>query len=282
MTERIALIADIHGNTPALRAVLDDVAQAGCSRLFMLGDIVNGLDPAGCIDLLRHSWPDAMGIKGNAEHYLLTPELDAFPWRNDSNYAEVITLIAWWRARLAPDHLAWLAALPETVAWDDVYCAHDSPLDRLFPARWHRPEVAPVYQELCYHAPGIASDLDDSQVLPLLAWMAEQSVTDVFCGHTHDPFCANFGDRRICNVGSVGLPLDGDPRAAWALVEEVPGQRRRVTIRRVAYPIDAMLSLADRMPDYPSFAQAGRRAAYKQMLANGMHWKRYTQGQMEF
>ena len=55
MTTKIALLSDIHGNSPALQAVLNDMRNQECTQVFMLGDIVNGVDPHGCIQLL-HDW----------------------------------------------------------------------------------------------------------------------------------------------------------------------------------------------------------------------------------
>jgi predicted phosphodiesterase len=271
---RTALVADIHGNSPALRAVLADVARHGCGRLLVLGDIVNGLDPAGCVDMLREAWPGLRGIRGNAEQYLLTPRLEAFPLRDDPRYAEVIRLAAWWRARLGPARMAWLAALPDVLIEEGMCLVHDTPLDRLFPERWWRPDVAPEYQEFCYHSPGLPPGQTEAQLGPLLDWMAGAGVSDVFCGHTHEAFSAELRGRRITNAGSAGLPLDGDPRAAWALVEEGAGGRR-VEIRRVAYDLGEAEALLEATPDYPSAADSGRRESYRQMLLRARHWRSF-------
>jgi predicted phosphodiesterase len=275
MVNRTALIADIHGNTPALRAVLDDVAHAGCDRLFMLGDIVNGLDPAGCINVLRQVRPDALAIKGNAEHYLLTDGLDEFPLRAQPMYAEVIDLVRWWRARLTEEQLGWLRDLPDVIRWGSACLVHDSPLDRLFPERRQLPGIAPQYQELCFHARGLTPDMSADQLQPTLQWMDEQNVSAVYCGHTHVPFLQQIGARRVCNIGSVGLPLDGDMRAAWVLLEHTTEGSGTATIRRVPYAIDEILALVEAVADYPGFAVAGRREAYGQMLRQGRHWRSF-------
>lgn len=274
MGERTALIADIHGNSPALRAVLDDIRAQGCKRLFVLGDIINGMDPGGCVDLLLE-WPGIAGIKGNAELYLLTPDLGEFPLRDQGFYVELIDLIEWWRSRLSAAQVAWLAELPEVIRWGASCLAHDSPLDRLFPERRWIPETDAKYQELRYHAPGIAADMAQAELQRLLDWMESEAITDIFCSHTHDPFYRIFGARRICNVGSVGLPLDGDPRATWALVEGQPDGTSSVTIRRLGYSIDAIQRIIDVTPSYPSFARPGMQAAYRQMLERGVHWRHF-------
>lgn len=274
MNQRTALIADIHGNSPALRTVLDDIRSQGCSQLFVLGDIINGLDPGGCVELLR-SWPAITGIKGNAEYYLLTPDLEDFPLRTQALYSEVIGLIHWWRSQLHDSQLAWLAQLSDLIIWENTCLVHDAPLDRLLPEQHYQQGIDQKYQELCYHARGLRADMEEEELQPILAWMEVEQISDVFSGHTHVPFQRMFGTRRICNIGSVGLPLDGDSRATWALVEDLPEGKRTVTLRRIEYPIDETLAIVERTPSYPTFAKPGMQAAYKTMLIHGRHWSRY-------
>ena len=78
MTTQVALLSDVHGNSPALQAVLNDIRSQGCTKVFMLGDIINGVDPHGCIQLLQE-WCETNAaeltcLKGNGEEYLLTPD----------------------------------------------------------------------------------------------------------------------------------------------------------------------------------------------------------------
>jgi predicted phosphodiesterase len=269
---RTALIADIHGNTPALRCVLDDVRAQGCQQLFMLGDIVNGLDPCGCIDLLLE-WPQVAGLKGNAELYLVTPNLEQFALREQPTFAELIQLVAWWRGELRPDQIAWVDALPETIRWGSSFLVHDSPIDRLFPHEHWNAAIAPEHQEFFYHSHGIPKDLRAGENPRILDWMRQEGISEIFCGHTHDPFCQSAGNLRVCNVGSVGLPLDGDPRAGWVLIEDHPTGQRQISIRRLEYPIDETIAMVDATPEYPGFARPGRQEAYRTMLRNGRYWK---------
>ena len=94
-------------------------------------------------------------IKGNAECYTFTPHLEALPWREERGNQTVIELVTWFRAHLAPTGLEWLESLPDMLLREGDCLAHDSPLDRLFPARWRRPGLADEYQEWFYHSPGI-------------------------------------------------------------------------------------------------------------------------------
>jgi len=266
---KTAVLSDIHGNLPALEAVLTAVDREGCSRLFFLGDIVNGADPHNCVALLQ-AWGQSAGrelycIQGNAEVYTLTPHLESLPRREERENQELIGLITWFREHLTLADLDWLESLPDVLVLEGACLAHDSPLDRLFPARWHLPGLADAYQDWFYHGPGIKKTLDGAPLEELLAWMDTRGVTSVFCGHTHEPFVRRLGLHLICNAGAVGLPLDGDPRSSWVLVDG------DVTIRRVAYDIDRALRLIDDN-DYPTLEDPAMRRAYKKMFQTGIHW----------
>ncbi len=278
---KAALLADIHGNSPALQAVLKDIRHHACSRVFVLGDIINGVDPHGCIELLR-KWSDTLDIdlaclKGNAEFYLLTPDLDALPRKNEPWNANLVQLIRWFQAHLSETDLEWIRSFSDFIRWNDAGLAHDSPVDRLSPQSWHIPGIELKYQEWFYHSPGIQPDMAEHQWQKLLGCMEEWNLQQVFCGHTHIPFCREFGRKRICNVGSVGAPLDGDPRAAWVMVEEWPAKEQTIeqtiTIRRVDYDIARIHQLIDQTPDYTDFRTPGTQEAYKKWLSSGVHWR---------
>jgi predicted phosphodiesterase len=203
---RTALLADIHGNSPALRAVLAEVERAGCTQLYVLGDIINGQDPTGCVNLLQSASVCTQSLRGNAEDYLLTPELEAFPKSHEPLYAYLIRLLEWWKKRLSPAQLSWLRSLPDTIRWNSACLAHDSPLDRLFKEQHFVQGIDAKYQELLFHSPGIYPETNTAQLEPLLNWMDTSGVSQVYIGHTHMPFIAWHGSRMLCNVGSVGQP----------------------------------------------------------------------------
>jgi len=276
---KVAVLADIHGNSPALQAVLEDIQHNECSQVFVLGDIINGVDPHGCIELLR-KWSDAQDIelaclKGNAEFYLLTPELEALPRKNEPFNAYLVQLIQWFRDHLSETDLEWIRSFPDFIRWNDAGLAHDSPVDRLSPQSWHIPNIELKYQEWFYHSPGIQSDMAEHKWQKLLDFMDEWNLEQVFCGHTHIPFYREFDRKLICNVGSVGAPLDGDPRASWVMVEELSTKEQTITIRRVDYDITRIHQLIDQTPDYPAFITLGIQEAYKKWLSSGVHWKVY-------
>src|SRR5258706_14685927 len=99
MSSKVAFLSDIHGNSPALQSVLDDMQREECTGVFMLGDIINGIDPHGCVQLLR-SWCDRnrvelASIKGNAEAYLVTSVRDLLIQQSDILVVDFLTLYQW-------------------------------------------------------------------------------------------------------------------------------------------------------------------------------------------
>lgn len=200
----LALLYDIHGNLPALEAVLADAQGAGADRFLLGGDYaLFGAWPRETIDRLE-ALPNAIWIRGNGER-----------WTADSGDAPdsepVPSAIAACAERLGDDRVHRLAALDEQAVIDGVRYCHGSPVSDV---RSFLPEPA-----------------DDEE--ELLAGVAERRL--VF-GHTHLPFCrrssAGSGEIELVNPGSVGMPFDGDPRTAYALVAPGGGE---IAHRRVEY-----------------------------------------------
>ena len=128
----------------------DQTGTIAGARSWVLGDIINGVDPHGCLDRL-HTWAGRQGvelvaIKGNAEEYTLTPDLDQFPLAKESFYPSLLLLLKWIRARLSSADLIWLHSLPEVIVWVDNLIVHDSPVDRL--TQVVPPGVDPRYEAL--------------------------------------------------------------------------------------------------------------------------------------
>lgn len=276
MPGKTAILSDPHGNSPALRAVLDDVHSAGCTKVFVLGDIINGVDPEGCLELLR-GWDGITCIKGNAESSVLTPDLDVFPLREDSFYPHVIRLVRWWGERIPEAYLGMLEAMPEHVIAKGACFVHDDPIDRFSPERVAVEGVDAKYWGLCYHARGIREKNLEARKNELLAFMESRGLTRLFFGHTHEPFARTMEGKLICNVGSAGMPLDGSPRPSWALCELGEGAGLDVEFRRVEYDIDETMLMIDALdPDCAFFGGGRTKETYKQMLKTGRHWKVHT------
>jgi diadenosine tetraphosphatase ApaH/serine/threonine PP2A family protein phosphatase len=237
---RYAILSDIHGNLEALDAVLAH-ADSRTDALLVLGDVVGyGADPAACLE--RVAGRAQAVVAGNHEHGvagLLDPA-----WFNDRARAA----LEWTQRTLDRDQLAWLRTRPLVVEVDDCTLVHASP-DR--PADWDYLVTADdgydvfgaFATRVCFvghsHRAG--------------AWSIGSS------GRAHDPRAREIeleaGRRYVINVGSVGQPRDGDPRACYALWDV---DDRRVSIERVPYDLatarDKILRaglprfLADRLP----------------------------------
>jgi diadenosine tetraphosphatase ApaH/serine/threonine PP2A family protein phosphatase len=216
-----AFISDIHGNLPALQAVLADIAGQAVSEIICLGDVVGyGGRPAECVDLLRERRIPC--LKGNHDAAVSDPaeleaagsEAMAFMWR-------------WTQDALGQDHLRWLAELPMVLDrphFQAVHAALHQPQDWNYVLTAADAALHFVHQvrPLCFvghtHRPAF--------------WVAgEESARDITSLETLD-----MNRRQLVNVGSVGQPRDRDERACYLLHR--PAQSD-VRWRRVPYDIAA-------------------------------------------
>lgn len=220
---RILLVADLHANWQALQAINEphDVCV-------FLGDLVDyGMEPAPCIEWVRRH--AHYSVRGNHDHGVAQNVLVS--GRTGFKYLSGVTRPVTRRLLSRPD-LDFLGQLPvsRTVTLDDTrfLFVHASPRDPL--DEYTAPDVAFWTRRL------------------------ERVEADVVCvGHTHHPYVLQVGQKLVINPGSVGQPRDGDPRAAYAVVED-----RRVELKRIAYPVEETVRTIDES-DLPDQA--------KQMLA---------------
>ena len=193
----LGLLYDVHGNLPALEAVLADAEALGVNRFLLGGDYAAfGAWPRETVDRLREL--DAEWIRGNVDRWTVDPHDAPDP---------VKPALAWCRRQLGEELASDLAQMRATRTHDDVLYCHASPhsdLDAFLPE----------------------PDLADEQRL--------EGVTarrGVF-GHIHLQFRREGPNGiELLNPGSVGIPLDGDNRPAWA-VARPDGS---VELRRVEY-----------------------------------------------
>jgi predicted phosphodiesterase len=211
----IALLYDVHGNVAALEAVLDDAGRQGADRWILGGDYaLFGPEPEETVALLRTLSP-AIWIRGNGERWTAQP--DAAP-----DNPVVPAAIEASREALGATLVDELGALPEQGLHEGTLYVHGSPVS----------DVRSFFPQ---------PDEDEPE---LLAGVEEPRV--VF-GHTHLPFRRISTTRGIelVNPGSVGLPFDGDQRAAYALIHP----DRRVEHRRLPYDHGASAArLRERWP----------------------------------
>jgi diadenosine tetraphosphatase ApaH/serine/threonine PP2A family protein phosphatase len=197
----LALLYDVHGNLPALEAVIADAEAAGADRWLLGGDYaLFGGWPADTVARLRELEP-ATWIRGNGERWTADP--DAAP-----DNPVVPGAIAAARQALGEDVVSDLAGLPADCTYEGTLVCHGSPPSDV---RSFLPEPAGDEEEL----------------------LEGVTAPRVLFGHTHLPFARTSAVRGIelVNPGSVGMPFDRDPRAAYALVHD----GWRVEHRRVEY-----------------------------------------------
>ena len=201
---RILVIADIHANWPALQ-----VLEEPHDLCFCLGDLVDyGLEPTPCIDWVRRR--AHYTIRGNHDHGVAqnVPVNGRAGFKYLSGVTRVLT-----RERLGPDDLRFLGSLPVTqaVTVDDArfFLVHATPRDPL--------------DEYAY------PDVD------FWARRLQNVDADVICvGHTHQPYVLQVNGKLVINPGSLGQPRDGDPRGAYAVIDD-----NRVELKRIEYPVEA-------------------------------------------
>jgi putative phosphoesterase len=201
---RIALISDVHGNLPALEAVLDEIARAGAEETFLLGDLLGHLGfPEETAALVRAR--RLIGVVGNIDLEVLRAG------RGKASRVHRITF-----ELISAETVRWVGALPWTRCMArggaTLLLTHGTPRS---PYEYFRPDTRP--EEL--------RELLGGANTRLLA-----------CGHTHLPVVVEIDGVLHVNPGSVGRPVDGDGRASYALVEF--GNSPRATVRRVAYDVE--------------------------------------------
>uniref|UniRef100_A0A7C4LNI8 Phosphoesterase n=1 Tax=Schlesneria paludicola TaxID=360056 RepID=A0A7C4LNI8_9PLAN len=203
---KILVLSDIHANWAALSAIRESFDVCLC-----LGDLVEyGVDPIPCIEWVRRHAHAA--IRGNHDHS--TVQRVPTPSGHGCRRLAASTREQHWRI-LQPQHFKFLARLPvtQTLHLDGktFYLVHATPRD-------------PMDEYLSNDPAGWRSRL------------AQIDADFVCVGHTHIPLHLELDRCQLINPGSIGQPRDGDPRAAYAVIEN-----GKVFFRRVEYDIDAVV-----------------------------------------
>lgn len=210
---RLAFLGDVHGNLPALEAVLLDLERQAPDAVFLLGDLINRCPwTVELLDLVRQlEWPSVQGNHDQVLSLLHTGEgWDGFQDRRR------FPNVHWTWEQLRPQDISFLRNLPE----DLLIEIEGAPGLRLFHGLPGNPFE------------GIVPGAEERQVAAEVALYDEQYIV---CGHTHQPLDRTVGTeapvpgrlsrqprpRRILNPGSIGMPYNGDPRAQYLLLDLV-------------------------------------------------------------
>jgi predicted phosphodiesterase len=236
---RVAVVSDVHGNLTALEAVIADLRARAPDLVVHGGDLaLMGPQPAEVIDRIRElGWP---GVVGNTDEVL---------WRDDERerlfaelprHAELLELIfdAYvpdTRERLGEERLAWLRGLPAEHRVGELAVVHAQPGDL-----WRAP----------------LPDAGDDELARVYGGL---DAPRVVYGHIHRPYARRVDGLTVANAGSVGLPFDRDPRAAYLLIDDgVP------EVVRVDYDVeDEVRALrASGHPDADRLAESRRTGRF--------------------
>jgi len=236
---RIAVVSDIHGNLPALEAVLRDLRDRAVDAVVNLGDSLSG--PLMALEtaqfLMAQAWPT---LAGNHERQMLRPG----PWSPSDGCA---------LAQLGDLERAWMAALPATARFQDLFLCHGTP-------------VSDLEDFLETVEPGGVRPATGPEIA---ARLGPEAAPVVLCGHTHVPRAVRTASGQlIVNPGSVGVPAlegqhpyphiveTGSPDARYAILEQRHGAWVPALLA-VPYEHRAMADLAAAR-DRPDWAQALR------------------------
>lgn len=215
---RLAIFSDIHGNLEALQRVLEKIADLQIDRVICLGDVVGyGADPNACVDVIQ----DVADVVLAGNHDWASVGLMSTEFFNPIP----LVAIQWTEETLGQAQANFLRSCPLTCDEGQVRYVHASPFE---PERWH-----------------YLSDLEDGR-----GALHKTHHRLCFVGHSHRAFiCSISGrdevvvegglslddsERYLVNVGSVGQPRDGDPRAAFAVWDQESGNLR---LHRVSYDV---------------------------------------------
>lgn len=229
---RIAALFDIHGNLPALEAVLHDVRQAGVDLVVVGGDVLPGPMPHESLGLLRALALPVRCIRGNGDRIVMESRAGEESPEVPAAFREVVR---WNAAQLTPSDVAFVSDWPVTF----------------------RQYVAGVGDVLFCHATP-RSDTEnftrltpEAHILPAFGGVAADVIV---CGHTHMQFDRTIGAHRVVNAGSVGMPF-GAPGACWLLLGA------RVELRHTSYDLDAAADriVATAYPQAQHFAEQNVR-----------------------
>lgn len=214
---KIAVISDIHGNLEALKTTLTYIQEENISTIICLGDVVGyGPHPNSCTELIREKC--RFCLMGNHDHAALG--LTNVAYFN----ALAREAVLWTQEQLEAPNKTFLRSLPYTMEFENALFVHSSPLE---PEEWHY----------------VLSEFDAQENFEAV------SAPLTFIGHSHVPkvFSESRGerhvkkltldlknDRYIVNVGSVGQPRDGNPKACFVVYDTVETTLEYV---RLDYPI---------------------------------------------
>jgi putative phosphoesterase len=239
---RIALIGDIHANLPALEAVLSHADQNWVESVWNLGDSVGlGAFPAEVLKLLKKD--DIFSIAGNQDLSVLKVAKKSEDWFIAKN-PKMWATFSWTYRQLSKKNIRFLKLLPRAArvkakGWR-ILLTHGSPAS-------HKEHLNP--------------DTPEAHLKELAA-MTKAKI--ILCGHSHTPFMRNVDETWFINPGSVGMSVDGDTQASYAVLD-IQRDDIKVVFHRVPYDVERAVT---------AMRAAGLPESYAQMVlqARSLEW----------
>lgn len=217
----VAILSDIHGNINALNTVISDIKSLNISEIAFLGDLViSGPSPSEVFQELRNisltCW-----IKGNTDGWFAEINDEWMPTTKQEE--KLYNTYVYTRNHLNKESIDFLLERPERCVFEiagvTILAVHGSPRSI---------------------SEGIDKNITDKEMKVIFSNIEESVIVS---GHSHVPFLGKVANKTIFNVGSIGLPLDGDNRASYGIIK-IKNQTPICSIRRVAYPISKTLAIA--------------------------------------
>lgn len=234
---RIAIISDIHGNIPALNAVLSDIKSRSITRIFCLGDLAGkGPSSAEAVDTIREHCE--VVIKGNWDYFMTEQEHDMLMWHQN---------------KLGRERLSYMRELPIYVEFymsgKLVRLCHASPND-------------------LFHRVHLSTSIEERMKLFMATKTLNKEADVVGYGDIHGAHIDNFLGKTIFNAGSVGNPLE-ITQASYAVIEGVYESQENlpftISLVRVPYDIELAVDHANEsdMPDKQEYINELKTAVYR-------------------
>jgi len=218
---RYLVISDIHSNLPALQSVL--INAPTFDAIWCLGDVVGyGPNPNGCIERLEE-FPHIC-VVGNHDWGVLGRS-DPFVFNRDAREA-----LLWTQGELFPENRQFLAQLPKTMTSEDYLLVHGSPREPIWEYLLDAQRAKQNF---------LAGDFQivlvgHTHIPMIFEWVTASHEARLLVPSLEEPLKLN-GRRLIINPGSVGQPRNGDPRAAYGILDT---EAQTFTFYRVAYPVE--------------------------------------------
>jgi len=216
----IAFISDVHGNLPALSAAVVDARKRGAERIYCAGDLV-GYGPFPDQVCRFHADEKITTISGNYDAKVLSLLADSDELEKKMKPGK-LRILRWTCRHISQTSQRFLAALPSfhrEVLSDhtELLMVHGSPVS---------------WDDVIY--PSITRNALEGK-------LAGEHPQILVCGHTHVPFIKKIAGVTVVNCGSVGQPVDGDPRPSYALVRVENTGRLSSRIIRFSYPREELI-----------------------------------------